>query len=289
MKANRLPENPIIYPEMDDSVGHNINGPSLIKVPNWIKKPLGNYYLYFASHDGDFIRLAYSDSINGPWSIFKPGVLPLSATSFHGHIASPDVLIDQESQSIRLYFHGSNTQSKDNGAQSTNVAISSDGQRFTEIGVNLGPAYFRVFKWRDRYFALAMPGEMYTSENGMTEFSKGHLLFPPGMRHSAVCVEQHTLSVYFSNIGDCPEQIYTTTIDLKGDWHNWKIREITPLLAPEMEYEGGNLPNLPSQVGLANGKVRQLRDPAIFIENKKKYLLYSVAGESGIAIAELVP
>ena len=27
----------------------------------------------------------------------------------------------------------------------------------------------------------------------------------------------------------------------------------------------------------------------IFIENKKKYLLYSVAGESGIAIAELVP
>jgi hypothetical protein len=33
--------------------------------------------------------------------------------------------------------------------------------------------------------------------------------------------------------------------------------------------------------------VRQLRDPAIFTEDGRTYLLYSVAGESGIAIAEL--
>ena len=289
MKANRLPENPIIYPELNDRIGHNINGPSLIKVPDWIKNPLGRYYLYFANHDGDFIRLAYSDSINGPWTIYNPGVLPLSDTSFHGHIASPDVLVDQENHSIRLYFHGSNTRSEDNGVQSTNVAVSSDGQNFSETAVNVGPAYFRVFVWKDRYFALAMPGEIYTSKNGMTEFSKGHLLFPPGMRHSAVCVEHDILSVYYSNIGDCPEQIYATTIELNDDWHSWKIGEITPLLSPEMEYEGSNLPNIPSKVGLANGKVRQLRDPAIFTENQKKYLLYSVAGESGIAIAELVP
>jgi hypothetical protein len=35
------------------------------------------------------------------------------------------------------------------------------------------------------------------------------------------------------------------------------------------------------------GPVRQLRDPAIFPENGKTYLLYSIAGENGIAIAEL--
>jgi hypothetical protein len=33
--------------------------------------------------------------------------------------------------------------------------------------------------------------------------------------------------------------------------------------------------------------VRQLRDPAIFREDGKTYLLYSIAGESGIAVAEL--
>jgi hypothetical protein len=31
-----------------------------------------------------------------------------------------------------------------------------------------------------------------------------------------------------------------------------------------------------------------LRDPGIFVEGGKTYLLYSIAGESGIAIGELV-
>jgi hypothetical protein len=35
--------------------------------------------------------------------------------------------------------------------------------------------------------------------------------------------------------------------------------------------------------------VNQLRDPAIFEEDGRTYLLYAVAGESGIAIAELWP
>jgi len=33
--------------------------------------------------------------------------------------------------------------------------------------------------------------------------------------------------------------------------------------------------------------VNQLRDPAIFEENDQVFLLYAVAGESGIAIAEV--
>ena len=35
------------------------------------------------------------------------------------------------------------------------------------------------------------------------------------------------------------------------------------------------------------GHVNQLRDPAIFEENGEVYLLYAVAGESGIGIARL--
>ena len=49
--------NPLIVPEMSASIGTNINGPSLIRVPDWVENPLGRYYLYFAHHKGKFIRL----------------------------------------------------------------------------------------------------------------------------------------------------------------------------------------------------------------------------------------
>jgi hypothetical protein len=43
----------------------------------------------------------------------------------------------------------------------------------------------------------------------------------------------------------------------------------------------------PSYRGAINHQVNQLRDPAIFEEEGRLYLLYAVAGEHGIAIAEL--
>ena len=62
---------------MDDRMGDNINGPSLIKVPDWIENPLGQYYLYFAHHQGTHIRLAYADRLEGPWTTHAPGTLQL--------------------------------------------------------------------------------------------------------------------------------------------------------------------------------------------------------------------
>ncbi|MFV1980611.1 MAG: hypothetical protein ACC655_05595, partial [Rhodothermia bacterium] len=41
----------------------NVNGPSVIRVPDWINSPLGRYYLYFAHHRGSFIRMAYADDL----------------------------------------------------------------------------------------------------------------------------------------------------------------------------------------------------------------------------------
>ena len=38
----------------------------------------------------------------------------------------------------------------------------------------------------------------------------------------------------------------------------------------------------------APGRVRHLRDPAIYREGRQAYLVYSIAGESGLAIAKLV-
>ena len=87
-------------------MGDNINGPSLIRVPDWIENPLGRYYLYFGHHKGRYIRLAYADDISGPWRIHSPGVLSLEDSYFAGHIASPDVHVDAENGRIRMYFHG---------------------------------------------------------------------------------------------------------------------------------------------------------------------------------------
>ena len=70
--------------------------PSLTWVPEWVKKPLGRYYLYFADHKGKYIRLAYADQLTGPWKVHAPGVLPLAESYFTDHVASPEVIVDQE-------------------------------------------------------------------------------------------------------------------------------------------------------------------------------------------------
>ena len=59
------------------------------------------------------------------------------------------------------------------------------------------------------------------------------------------------------------------------------------MLEPCAAYEGVDLPLAPSVRGLSVEPVRQLRDPGIFEEAGTIYLMYSVAGEQGIAIARL--
>ena len=55
--------------------GANIEGPSLIRAPDWLPGRLGRYYLYFADHKGDYIRLAYANRLKGPWTVHAPGSL----------------------------------------------------------------------------------------------------------------------------------------------------------------------------------------------------------------------
>src|SRR5262245_51489408 len=59
--VRRLAQNPLITVRSSPSLGGNVNGATVIRVPDWIAHPLGRYYMYFANHMGDFIRLAYAD------------------------------------------------------------------------------------------------------------------------------------------------------------------------------------------------------------------------------------
>jgi hypothetical protein len=82
LRIRRLDGNPIVRPEMDDRMGGNVQGPSLIRVPDWIPSPLGRYYLYFADHKGAYIRLAVADTLTGPWRMHRPGALTLAESGF---------------------------------------------------------------------------------------------------------------------------------------------------------------------------------------------------------------
>jgi hypothetical protein len=286
--VRRLAGNPIITPQSDPSIGTNINGPSLIRVPSWIKKPLGRYYLYFADHNGKYIRLAYADRVQGPWRIYAPGTLPLSQSFFTDHIASPDVIVDDKRHTIRLYYHGL---TPSDGTQHTRVALSRDGIHFEAVRepVGKGTAYWRLFHYGDWWYALAMPGRLFRSRDGLTAFEPGPQLFPaaPTQVHNAVLLRGDTLHVFYSRAGDTPERIFHSTVALGPDWNQWRPSPLEECLAPRESWEGAGLPLTRGRIGAVNGPINALRDPAVFEEGGRVYLVYAIAGESGLAIAEV--
>ena len=191
----------------------NINGPSVIRVPDWIPaservNPNANYYAYFAHHVGQDIRLAWSDSLTGDWTLFntgnapdrawgangnntgaqtpRSGVLSLSGNRVeandnssifaNGHIASPDVHVDNVNQRIAVYYHAPYTEI---AGQNTFVATSKYGLNFNstqqggETGVDAGgnpfgvravvPAggYVRTFEVSGQTFAFSNLNELW--------------------------------------------------------------------------------------------------------------------------------
>jgi len=166
--------------------------------------------------------------------------------------------------------------------------VSSTRRKWRASTRPLGRSYFRAFEHGAWYYGLAMPGIFYRSRDPLGPFEEGPTLFAPNMRHSAVLVEGDTLTVFYTNVGEePPERVLVTTIDLRPDWMAWQTGEVAAVLEPERDYEGADLPLETSMRGEITDRARQLRDPAIYEEDGRLYLLYAVAGESGIALARL--
>lgn len=286
----RAEGNPLIRPGMpslEGSAGANINGPSVIRVPDWVQNRLGRYYMYFAHHEGEYIRLAVAERPEGPWSIHETGALRLEETPAVNHIASPDVVVDHRSRTIKMYFHGSLGK---NRGQRTFLATSPDGLRFTAAPTVLGPPYFRVFQFDGAYYAIAKRGPvgiLLRSEDGATPFEEGPVIVPR-MRHAALYREDDRLFVFYSRIGDAPEQVLRSEVRLGGPWTRWVASRPIRVLRPEASYEGVGLPISASVSGKATGPVHELRDPALLVDIDAQYLFYSVAGEQGISMARFM-
>lgn len=243
----RLSDQPIIHAGLNARMNQpdftNINGPSLVRMPDWATGRLGRYHLYFAHHKGHYIRLAYADDLAGPWAIYDPGVLdrrdslfePVNPTPdpsvpkpywaddlgeyLYAHIASPDVHIDHATRTFHLYYHGLMR----DGTQLTRHATSPDGIHFTPDAPLLGGPYFRMFRWGGAFYALDWEGIFYHAPDWAGPFTALTWRVPDQLalnrrdpdgllhrlRHPHVFVDDdQRLHLTFTRMGDAPEAIY---------------------------------------------------------------------------------
>jgi hypothetical protein len=320
--AVRFSKNPLITQQMSPTLGDDINGPSVIRVPEWVAHPLGRYYLYFAHHKGTFIRMAYADDLAGPWKIYEPGVLdvketifyrpqpdsPALAENFYTHVASPEVVVDQVNKRLVMQVHGWFTDGKrwpedpteatrwarEKGyAQYTQTTVSGDGLHFTgQPGITARTSYSRLFRWRDTWYSMGRLGVLGRARDLLAPFEAGPNPFDGGnwagrVRHVATLVRGDTLYVFFSGIGDAPERILLSTSALTPDWKAWRASPPVDVLKPAAVYECTGIPVAPSKAGEAEGPEHALRDPGLIEDHGRLILFYSYCGEQGIAAADV--
>lgn len=320
-QAARLSSNPLITVATSPSLGGNVNGPTVIRVPDWIERPLGRYYMYFANHMGETIRLAYADDPAGPWIIHEPGVLDVSATAFYRpqpdpegpradfytHVASPEILVDDENRRLVMWFHGwwtngerwpetlpeARAWARERGyGQLTQVAESADGLSFTVLPAITRTSYLRVFGLDGSWYGVSRLGTLSRAEDPLEPFELGPSLFREGpfagrVRHVGLRLTGRRLDMFFTAIGDAPERVMVASVALQGEWTTWRAGEAVEVLRPETAYECVHLPAAPSESGDIAVPARQLRDPFVFEEDGRATLFYAACGEQAIAAAAL--
>lgn len=110
------------------------------------------------------------------------------AQNSQSHIASPNVLVDDENQCLLVYYRGLAGRT----AQYTRVAESTDGLSFSAL-----PAIIWKHFFRGEWFGLAMPGILYQSDTGAEHFLPCRkLLFDPDMRHAGLWLKDNRLYVF---------------------------------------------------------------------------------------------
>ncbi|WP_144975207.1 hypothetical protein [Bremerella volcania] len=176
-------------------------GPCVVRVPDWLgpeerADPTARYYLYYSTHHGDHIRMKWAPSIEGPWAEYnlggrfngrtRRGVFDFRSDVTReqfGHIAMPDVHVDDASQRFIMFYHGENQpQTKTTSGinvprvHESFVTTSRDGLNFhdpvtsggqagygpqtvTVDGITrdvwIGPAYQRAFHYRNNWYSVS--------------------------------------------------------------------------------------------------------------------------------------
>jgi hypothetical protein len=231
--------------------------------------------------------------------------------------------VDREGKRIVLYFHGkpagvvskakAGERDPEAGQKST-FAVSEDGLHFEVGKVTVGPAYLRIFRHGDAWYAISAKGLMRAPRLCQPFADVAEVIGPeiagqvdpvklgePGavanrpkagadrysIRHVGIDIVGDRLLVYFTCVGHRPERILCTSINMKGDPAKWRAKGVQEVLRPEWQWEGVGLGLEFSKGGRSHAWERGLRDPGIFVEDGKRYLVYSAAGEHGFGMALL--
>ncbi len=154
--------------------------------------------------------------------------------------------------------------------------------------------YLRGFQWQGEWYGVMREGTLMHSQDGVNWTDPAFDAFADAVnegrtyiRHVAVALDGDVLSVFYSRINDAPERIMRATAKLTGPWTEWRLSNPVEILRPEEDWEGADLPVLPSKSGDAQEPGNELRDPGILDYGGKRYLYYAYRGERGIGIAEL--
>jgi hypothetical protein len=166
------------------------------------------------------------------------------------HVASPDVVADASSRQLVMYFHGL----AESGAQFSRVAISTNGIDFEVLPEIIPSNYLRAFEFEGVRYLLGMPGVLCRSLDGVGAFvPRDRILFEQDMRHAGLWVRGRTLYVFWSRVGDSPEAILVSEVDLSSpDWDDWRATAPQELMRAELPWEGSDLEALPSLRGNSN-------------------------------------
>ena len=248
--------------------------------------------------------MAFSDNLTGPWQIYKEGVLDLKETSFtherpnieqpqwakeqgvdglYPHIASPDIHINEAEKSVEMFFHGLDY----DGEQRSLHAESSDGLTWQVQQARINQTYLRIFRYKRKKYALGWGGQILR-QNTSGIFEMGPWAFgDQGHRHAGVLVKGDKLHVVWTRIGDAPESVLHSVIDMSTYWRDWCATEGQMILKPKFAWEGAHLAISKSTVGGLTKQQHSLRDPFLYEENEEVYMIYAGGGETSIGIATL--
>ncbi len=129
----------------------------------------------------------------------------------------------------------------------TGGRVPSDGLTFTAHEPLVAFPYLRILPERSQgsWLAMSMPGILYRSADLRT-WEPGAMVFGSDFRHCALLRPANTLHVFWTRVGDAPEHLLHSTIELVDDWSDWTPSEPETLLLPELPWEGVDLPNEPS-------------------------------------------
>ena len=183
--------------------GRNINGATMVRLPDWLPPakrvhPEAAYYLYFGHHGGRYIRMAWSSSPTGPFTLYQVGdgvpvgdrgvldmgaedVLPAEANPTYrvkGHISSPEVLVDDVNQRFVLFFHGIGRGGIGTFAQYTMPALSPDGLEFEVLASSPGSSYFRVFHAHGQAYAFGNGCTLFRAPEGALGYEDRAIIAP---------------------------------------------------------------------------------------------------------------